>query len=320
MIDDCIESVWAQDCDFPVEIIIHDDASTDGSAQYIREHHPDVILIESSENVGFCVANNRMVEAAQGEFLLLLNNDATLLPDALRTLHQEAESLARPAILSLPQYDFDSGKLIDRGCLLDPFFNPVPNLDPSRKDVAMVIGACLWIPKTLWKELGGFPEWFGSIAEDMYLCCRARLLGYSVHALLTSGYRHRVGKSFGGGKVANKRLSTTFRRRALSERNKTFVMALIYPTPLFQCLFPLHLILLLAEGAALALFKREWVLFSEIYLAALKALWNERRRLSLLRCELQALRSMGRWRFFSVFSWIPHKSRLLLKHGVPHIH
>ena len=42
----------------------------------------------------------------------------------------------------------------------------------------MVIGACLWIQKGLWEELGGFPEWFGSIAEDMYLCCRARLAGY----------------------------------------------------------------------------------------------------------------------------------------------
>ena len=37
----------------------------------------------------------------------------------------------------------------------------------------MVIGACLWIPQGLWTELGGFPEWFESIAEDMYLCCRA---------------------------------------------------------------------------------------------------------------------------------------------------
>ena len=65
--------------------------------------------------------------------------------------------LAKPAILTLPQFDATSGELIDRGCLLDPFFNPVPNLDPKRSDVAMVIGACLWIPKDLWDEMEGFP-------------------------------------------------------------------------------------------------------------------------------------------------------------------
>ncbi|MCZ7654266.1 MAG: hypothetical protein M5R42_08205 [Rhodocyclaceae bacterium] len=78
----------------------------------------------------------------------------------------------------------------------------MPNRDPRRQDVAMVAGACLWIPKHLWDELGGFPEWFGSIGEDLYLCCMARLAGHPVRAPGTSGYRHGVGASFGGGKVS----------------------------------------------------------------------------------------------------------------------
>ena len=165
----------------------------------------------------------------------------------------------------------------------------------------------------------GFPEWFGSIAEDMYLCCCARLAGYAVRVLPVSCYRHWQGKSFGGNRVEKNRLSTTFRRRALSERNKSFVMVLTFPTPIFQCLFPLHLILLLAEGAVLALLKREWSLFSEIYLASLKSLWHERERLRLLRHKLQAERHIGKRIFFSVFSLFPYKFRLLLKHGVPQI-
>lgn len=207
MIDACIQSVRAQNCDFKVEIIVHDDASTDGSAEHIRTRYPDVNLIRSAENVGFCVANNRMAAAARGEYLLLLNNDAELFPDAVKTLIAAAERIGQPAILGLPQFDFDTGELIDRGCLLDPFFNPVPNLDPARTDVAMVIGACLWIQKLLWEELDGFPEWFGSIAEDLYLCCRARLAGYAVQVLHRSGYRHRVGGSFGGGKVRSRRFA-----------------------------------------------------------------------------------------------------------------
>ena len=319
IIDDCLRSVLEQESKIPVEILVHDDASSDGSAAYIRDHYPNVTLIESTENVGFCIANNRMVERASGEFVLLLNNDAALFPDALATLHRAAQNIGRPAILGLPQYDASSGELIDIGSLFDPFLNPLPNLDPHRNEVGMVIGACLWIPKRLWNELGGFPEWFGSIAEDMYLCCRARLAGYAVRALPDSGYRHWQGKSFGGNRVAENRLSTTYRRRVLSERNKSFVMVLIYPAPVFHCMFPLHLVLLLTEGAVLAMLKFQWAPFREIYLASMKALWYERERLRLLRRELQAQRNIGRWRFFSVFRWLPHKLRLLLKHGVPQI-
>jgi GT2 family glycosyltransferase len=319
IIDDCIASVLAQNCKFAVEIIVHDDASTDGSAQHVRECYPNVKLIESEVNVGFCIANNRMATVARGEYLLLLNNDATLFTDALQNLFAVAERLNQPAILGLPQFDAASGELVDIGSLFDPFLNPIPNLDPLRGEVGMLLGACLWVPKILWEELGGFPEWFGSIAEDMYLCCCARVAGYAVRALPVSGYRHWQGKSFGGNRVTNNRLSTTFRRRAFSERNKTYVMVLTYPTPIFHCLFPVHLILLLGEGALLALIKRKWSIFSEIYLAILNGLWNEKTRLRKLRRDLQAKRRIGIWHFYSVFLWFPHKLRLLFRHGVPKI-
>jgi glycosyltransferase involved in cell wall biosynthesis len=48
---------------FDVEIVVHDDASPDGSALHLREKHPDVKLIASAENAGFCVASNRMAAA-----------------------------------------------------------------------------------------------------------------------------------------------------------------------------------------------------------------------------------------------------------------
>lgn len=320
IIDDCIASVLKQNYGFKVEIIVYDDASTDGSSQHIRAAYPQVILIEGMSNVGFCIANNRMVERASGEFVLLLNNDAALFPDALVVLREAARDIGQPAILGLPQYDFNTGALLDIGNLVDPFLNPVPNMDPQRGEVAMVIGACLWIQKSLWQELGGFPDWFGSIAEDMYLCCLARLWGHSVRALPVSGYWHWQGKSFGGNRVVENRLSTTYRRRVLSERNKTFVMVLTYPAPFFQFLFPMHLVLLLTEGVVLALLKRRWPLLRDVYFASLKGLWCERKRLLLLRRKLQAKRRIERWRFFSVFSLLPHKIRLLLKHGIPQIH
>lgn len=319
IIASCIESVLAQDCDFPIEILVHDDASTDGSVELLVSDYPNVHLIRSDSNVGFCIANNRMVAQAEGTYILLLNNDAELHLDALRVLHKEAEKIAGPAILSLPQYDFASDEIIDRGCLLDPFFNPVPNLDPRRRVVAMVIGACLWIPRQLWKKLGGFPEWFGSIGEDLYLCCRARLAGYPVRALETSGYRHRVGASFGGGKAHNGKLSTTFRRRALSERNKTFVMLMTCPAPFMQILLPVHLTLLLVEGGLLAIMKGRLACLTEVYLPVFAAMFRQRQALIAGRCAIMQSRRLASADFFAIFDPLPYKLRMLLKHGLPSV-
>lgn len=319
VIDDCLRSVLEQEGQIPVEILIHDDASSDGSLAYIRDHYPDVKLIESAENVGFCIANNRMAAMAQGKYLLLLNNDAALYPDALKTLLAEANRFDKPAILGLPQYDAASGELVDIGSLFDPFLNPVPNLNPLRNDVGMLIGACLWVPKGLWEELGGFPEWFGSIAEDMYLCCRARLAGYAVRALAASGYRHWQGKSFGGNRVTDNHLATTFRRRALSERNKTYVMVLTYPLPLFFLVLPLHLALIMLEGAMVAVLKRDSAVWKSIYAPLFPAVWHERDRLARLRREIQKTRRINFKDWRAAFVLFPYKIAMLLKYGLPEI-
>lgn len=319
VIDACLRSVLGQDWEGSVEIIVHDDRSGDDSPAYVRTHFPEVLLIESAENVGFCVANNRMVARARGEYVLLLNNDAELLPDALRILHEAATAAGVPCILGLPQYDAADGRLIDIGSLLDPFLNPVPNLDPARGEVAMVIGACLWLPRSLWHELGGFPEWFHTLAEDMYLCCAARLRGIPVRALGASGFRHWVGASLGGGKVRERRLVTSLRRRRLSERNKTFVMVLTYPTPALWLALPLHLLLLGVEGLALSLARRDFSLFREIYWNVFASLWRERARLRAARHEAQASRRIGLSEFLRPFGFLPHKLRMLLRHGLPEL-
>jgi GT2 family glycosyltransferase len=319
-IEQCIESVLKQE-DFPgeVEIIVHDDASTDGSVDLIRTRYPQVRLLPSENNVGFCVSNNRMVAAARGEFILLLNNDAALWPDALKTFIAEAKALEQPAILSLPQYEWTTGALLDIGSMLDPFLNPVPNVNPERRNVGMVIGACLWIPKTMWEDLEGFPEWFGSIGEDLYLCCRARLAGYTVLALNRSGYKHQVGGSFGGGKMVGDRMVTSFRRRGLSEQNKTYIMVVAYPLSAMLLLLPLHLALLLIEGVLMSILQKRLSCLREIYLPVFKGLIINRSLLMDLRNRIMAQRSLGLFEFFAPFQLSPRKLWMFFRHGVPHI-
>ena len=277
-------------------------------------------LIESRDNVGFCIANNRMAEVAGGDYLLLLNNDAVLATDALRTLYSEAARIGSPAILGLAQYDSDTGELLDIGSLLDPFLNPVPNQDTRRSDVGMVMGACLWIPKVLWKNLGGFPEWFESVAEDLYLCCAARLIGFPVRALSSSGFRHKVGQSFGGGKVtAGGRLVTTMKRRALTERNKTFTLVITYPAALLAIVLPLHLAALHLEGLLLTLVTRQPGIWRKIYAPLLPSLWHERQRLLSRRRQLQRRRSSTVAEFLAPFRWLPRKLEMLWLHGLPEV-
>ena len=319
VIDDCIRSVLDQKGGLAVEILVHDDASSDGSGAYIRDQYPLVRLIVSDTNVGFCVANNRMADHAKGQYLLLLNNDAALYPDALETLLTEANRINQPAILSLPQYDAQSGVLVDRGCLLDPFFNPVPNLDPNRSDVAMVIGACLWIPKNMWEELGGFPEQFGSVAEDMYVCCRARLAGYAVRVFVASGYWHWQGVSFGGNKPKNGRLDSTFRRRFLSERNKLQVMVLMTSASRLIWLLPLHLLLSLAEALVMCSASFRWDYLQRVYWPAWCEVWQARVRAVRERQYIQRARRVTTAEFTQTFTVLPRKLQLLWKYGLPRL-
>lgn len=316
----CIDSILAQE-NFPgaIEIIVHDDASTDGSVQLIRANYPQVRLLESATNVGFCISNNRMVQASSGVFVLLLNNDATLHKDAMITLYGAFKRYG-DGIFGLPQYDAETDDLIDIGSVFDLFLNPIPNKDKEKQEVGMIIGACLWLPRTLWDKLGGFPEWFGSLAEDMYICCAARLSGYPVRAISYSGFNHWVGRSLGGGKVlGNKTLSTTMKRRALSERNKTFVMLICYPGISFCFIVPIHLFFLVLEGFLLSLINWDKQLWSKIYWKCLSDVWKERKILCSKRRSVQIIRKCSLQDFHKPFGIFPHKLRMLMKFGLPKV-
>ena len=314
---DCIASIRSQDGADLIEIIVHDDASTDGSLALLARY-PEIIVLQSHTNVGFCIANNRMVAVARAPNVLLLNNDAALMPGAIAALIADAEKARGNVILTLPQYDWRTADLVDRGCLLDPFHVPVPNLDERRREVAMTIGACLWISRALWQEIGGFPEQLGSIAEDVYLCCAARRRGHRVLVTAASGYRHRQGASFGGNRVADGTLSTTYRRRALSERNRLYVLAATAPTPLLVPWLVLHATALTIEGivVSVVLKRKAWAAIYWPALRFLPASWNEIRR---LRARPRANARPSLLRYLAMYVAMPRKLQLFLRHGMPRL-
>lgn len=314
---DCLNSIYRQRGDFTFEVLLHDDASSDNSADLVRREFPQVRLLESVENVGFCVSNNRMAEAAEGRFILLLNNDARLREGSLEALLAFALNTKSDVLLGLPQHSLHDGQLVDRGYEFDVFMNPIAVHQAGDHEVAAVTGACLWIPRTAWQAIGGFPPWFISVAEDIYLCQAARLMGFPTYMLHAPGFDHWIGKNLGGGKIVEEKLRTTTRRRALSETNKTYVMLLCYPWWSLGPVLLLHAIALFAEAVFLKLSGAEWTKVRKIYLSIAPNLWMHRREMCVLRQHLYARRSQSGIRFMRRFRWLPQKLRMLMKHGTP---
>ena len=316
IISDCIESILRQENAPAFEILVHDDASTDNSLQVIEQYEA-VRLIRSSDNVGFCISNNRMAAEARRKFILLLNNDAQLFEDALATLFEESRKHADKAVLGLPQYDFATRELVDFGLKLDYFCSSVPIRKPTDKDVAMVIGACIWVPANLWNKIGGFPEWFETNAEDVYLCCYARLLGYRIYVPGKSGFLHMIGHTLGGGKSADKKLQISTRRRYFSERNRLFVQWLFYPAWIVPFTTLLNLVVLSVEAIVLSIVNRKASLILDIYIKSQRDAFSMIKFVRSARHAAMLSRAISFASFFGAFTLMPQKLRLLFSAGLP---
>ncbi len=314
---DCLRSVSQQATDVDIEIIVHDDASTDGSVELIK-NFPGIILLRSKDNCGFCGSNNKMASVATGDFLLFLNNDAYLEKHSIQSMYERSIQKRHRSIISIPQYDANNQRLLDLGYRLDLFLNPIWNR--AREQICYVSGACMWVPRDIWRETGGFPEFFGSVGEDLYLCLAARLLGYQVDMAFSSKVFHHVGQSLGGGNIdSNRRLSTTYRRRFLSERNRLYVMFLTYPLPALFFTLPCLMMIDIVEGALLAILKVDPSPFTKIYLRALRHFISSLPILYEKRLGLQEKKRIGLRTFFKGFIPCYYKIVLFLRHGLPRI-
>lgn len=183
----------------PHEIIVIDNASSDGSAEAIAEAFPDVRLMAETENHGFARANNLAAREAQGRYLLLLNPDTVVLDGAIDRLLAFAK--ARPeARIWGGQTLFADGSLNPTSCWgdmtpwslfcrtagLTQLFPDSVWINPetygrwrrdTERQVDIVTGCFLLMEKAFWERLGGFDETFVMYGEEVDLCLRARAHG-----------------------------------------------------------------------------------------------------------------------------------------------
>ncbi|MBN1806107.1 MAG: glycosyltransferase family 2 protein [Sedimentisphaerales bacterium] len=95
----CLKSIYEQDCDISIEVIVIDNASTDGSAEMVKENFPQAILIENSENRGFATANNQGITEAKGRYVLLLNSDTVILDNSVEKTISFADAHPEAAVI-----------------------------------------------------------------------------------------------------------------------------------------------------------------------------------------------------------------------------
>lgn len=194
----CIRSVIAQTTAVSYELIVLDNASTDGSAEAIRRAFPDITVIASEENLGFARANNVAAARARGRRLLLLNPDTVVLDHAIERL--QAFATANPACgIWGGRTVFADGTLNPASCwrraTLWSVFCMTVGLARFRtsalfnwegyggwardavRRVDIVTGCFFLIDRALWNRCGGFDPAFFMYGEEADLCLRARRFG-----------------------------------------------------------------------------------------------------------------------------------------------
>ena len=231
-LEECLRSI--QDQPGVDEILVVDDASTDGSVALVRARFPDVRVIQIEKNSGPCVARNAGMRAAQHRWVLAVDNDAVLRPHAVGLLRRALEDhpqfmLAQPRSVLYDEPDrvhYDSGSFHYVGLLsLRNFYTPLEEAEGEGVvEVDVLIGICALMDRDVVLSNGGYDEAFFYLSEDYELAYRLRMQGERFASVEEAIVLHRGGTeglSFRGGGYPE-------RRAFLHSRNRWRILVKCY--------------------------------------------------------------------------------------------
>ena len=203
LLRDCLGSVQAGARRWSFEVIVVDNCSSDGSAKMVAAEFPDVRLIVSPSNDGFAAANNRGIRAAQpSRYVMLLNPDTVVLPDALDKLIDFMETHPEAGVVG-PKLVKGDGRL-DLACRrsfptprigfyhafgLDKLFPRSPEFaqynltyldEDELSEVDCVVGAAMLVRAQALDQAGLLDERFFMYGEDLDWAFRIRQQGWKV--------------------------------------------------------------------------------------------------------------------------------------------
>jgi GT2 family glycosyltransferase len=211
----CLDSIYAAP-PAGLEVILVDDASRDGTAEAVRERHPEVIVLRHEEPRRFTRSANEGMARAGGELLLLLNSDTEVSPGGLAGLAGlfagEPRLGIAGALLHYPDgspqwsggrepslawlFALASGLPVLLAWL--PFYRRTRPLAPDAPQaVDWVTGAAMAFRREVWEQAGPLDEGFRFYAQDLDFCLRARRAGWEVQVRPDLPVLHHHGATIG---------------------------------------------------------------------------------------------------------------------------
>ncbi|WP_420629566.1 glycosyltransferase family 2 protein [Candidatus Leptofilum sp.] len=290
----CLSALFAQT--YPnFEVTLVDNGSTDGSQTFVRDHFPDVRLIELPQNMGFARGNNVGIRASNADYIATINNDTKVAPNWLTALVETAEAnpnvgmcAAKLLFWDRPDVINSAGICLDRAGIAWDRLGGHPNEISQTKPVPVfgASGGAALYRRTMLNQIGLFDEDFFAYLEDVDLAWRARLAGWDCLFVDTAVIHHHHSATAIEG--------SPFKNRLLG-RNKVWTIVKNYPWQLLLLYLPA--ILLYDLGAvAVALLARRDVspLVGRLQaIPKLPAMWQKRRKIQQSRTlplkELRAL-------------------------------
>ncbi|MFC5195933.1 glycosyltransferase family 2 protein [Bizionia hallyeonensis] len=253
-------------------IYVADNASTDDSVHYIKENFPEITIIENSENGGYAKGYNDALKQVEEDIYCLLNSDVEVTVNWLESILEEFENNPETAIIQPKILDYKNKAYFEyagaAGGFIDkygyPFcrgrvFNTLEKDNKQYNDKANIFwasGACFFIRKSVFKNLGGFDESFFAHMEEIDLCWRAFNQDLKTVHIGTSTVYH-----VGGATLKNTNPKKTY----LNFRNSLFTITKNASGNLFFLIFTR----LLLDGLASIMFL--FTLKFQHILAVLKA-------------------------------------------------
>lgn len=190
------------------EVVVVDNASGDGSAEYLRSAHvdPRLQVLESDWNRGFGPAVNLGAAACRSPLMLILNSDATLVAGSLGTLARALVQDRTMGVIAPAVYEPDGrslqpaayGRLPKRRDILlgNGWARPSARHDRDAVTPGWVSGVAMLLRRADFVAMSGFDEAFSMYFEDIDLCRRIQEAGKSVAREPSAGVVHRGGKSW----------------------------------------------------------------------------------------------------------------------------
>jgi GT2 family glycosyltransferase len=179
-----------------MEVVVGDNASSDGSVQFLQENYPNITILQNDQNYGFTGGYNRILSRVEADYYVLLNSDIEVVPNWIEPVISLMESddliaAAAPKIKSFQQkthfeHAGAAGGFIDKFgypfCEGRIFFEIEEDNGQYEvsKEVFWASGAALFIKKKNWDECLGFDERFFAHMEEIDLCWRLKNMGYKV--------------------------------------------------------------------------------------------------------------------------------------------